>query len=188
MMLVVVMYGLTTPSRAEEKNGLSVAVTKKTLDRNDTRNYYYSDRIDRTQGLKATIKNVSFKEMPAGEVSWTILVRKYYGGTPEGYRGTEPLKSLKQAEAIELVLGAAQIGGYGGYYYTGQVKDKIEHQIIVTQGGTETMRMSSTPGFDQLAKQAVFPTKTAAPPAPKKTAGATPAATPRPLGSGTISR
>ncbi len=141
---------------AEEKNGLRVTVAKTTLDRNDRRNtsYFYSDRIDRTQALKVTVKNVSFKDMPEGEVQWKVLVKKYYGGTSEGSSGKETLKALKPAETVELVIGASQIRGWGDM--SGGVKDKMEHQIVVMQAGKETIRAESTPAFDSISKGTVF--------------------------------
>ena len=143
------------PGRAEEKNGLSVSVVKKTLDRADVRtNSYYTDRIDRTQGLKVTIKNVSFKEMPEGEVEWTLLVRKYYSTTVEKYAGKEKLKALKPAEVVELTIGSAQIQGWN--YAGDQVKDKIEHQVIVNQAGKEVFRTASTSSFETVAKRATL--------------------------------
>lgn len=149
---------------AEEKNGLQVTIARKTLDRNDRRTgsyYYYSDRIDRTQGLKVTVKNVSFKGMPEGELTWTLLVKKYSGGTTEGYTGKETLKALKPAETVEMVIGSAEVRGWNDM--SGQVKDKIEHQVVINQGGKETLRISSTPGFDAMAKHASFSTPTQRP-------------------------
>ncbi|MEA3211826.1 MAG: hypothetical protein QOE70_4883 [Chthoniobacter sp.] len=158
LILAVVMSAVVLQcARSEEKNGLQVTVGKKTIDRNDRRTGTYSystDRIDRTQALKVTIKNISFKEMPEGEVKWTVLVKKYYGGSTEGYTGKQPVKALKPAEMVELVLGSAEIRGWNDS--TGQVKDKIEHQVIVTQGSKEMVRAESTPGFDAIAERASF--------------------------------
>lgn len=145
---------------AEEKNGLSVNVSKKTLDRADVRSGYigYSDRIDRTQGLKVAIKNTSFKPMPDGEIEWTILVRRYYSTAILSYQGKEALKALKPAEAAELTIGAAQILGWRDA--SEQTKDKIEYQVIVNQAGKEMIRVESTASFDTLKKRAT--------PAPKR--------------------
>jgi hypothetical protein len=178
--LIAVLLGQAATTRAEEKNGLMVTVQKKTLERNDSRApyYYSSDRIDRTQGLKVTVKNTSFREMPAGEIAWTLLVRKYYSSAVEGYTGKEPLKALKPSEMTELVLGAAQIQGWADI--SGQAKDKIEHQIVVTQDGKETMRLQSTSGFDAVAKRAVFQRTPVNRGPPKEATPAPAGATPRP--------
>jgi hypothetical protein len=144
---------LTFFARAEEKNGLSVTISKKTLDRADQRSGYYYDRIDRTQGLRVTIKNATFKEMPEGELEWTILVRQYSSTSIEKHTGKEKLKALKPAEIADLVIGAAQITGWRDWGQ--QWKDKIEHQVVITQGGKETYRAASTASFDALAKRAV---------------------------------
>ncbi len=183
---------ISVPVKGEEKNGVSLTVSKKTLDRNDTRApYYYSgDRIDRTQGLKATIRNTSSKAQPEGEVKWTIIVRGYSSpDTIQGNTGTEPIKALKASETVEMVLGAAQITGYKGY---DMAKDKMEYQIIVSQDGVEKVRFQSTSGFDALAKRARLsrsdptgenpdqPSRPMLKPAPAATPKPVDAATPRP--------
>ena len=178
--------------RAEEKNGISLSVSKKTLDRNDTRtSYYYADRIDRTQGVKAIIRNTTFKALPEGEVKWTILVRSYSSSALQGSTGTEPLKALKTAETVEMTLGAAQITGWKDGYDA--AKDKIDYQVIVSTGGEERVRVQSTPGFDALAKRATISKANASTgrgagsetPATKRAPVATPkptaAVTPRPV-------
>lgn len=150
---------LISPVLAEEKNGLSVAVTKTTIENNDTRGGgYYSDRINRTQGLKAAIKNVSFKEMPEGEVTWTILVLRYSSTAIESYTGTEKLKSLKPAEATDMIIGKAETGGYRNYGPAD--KDKTEWQVVVRHGGKEIIKTQSTSAFDSLAKRATKGTTT----------------------------
>ena len=144
-------------ARAEEKNGLSVAVSKTVIEKNDTRgNGYYSDRINRTQGLKASIKNVSFKEMPEGEVVWSILVKSYYSTTIQIYTGTEKLKALKPAETTELIFGSAQVTGYRDTVDSS--KDKTEWQVTVKQDGKELLKVQSTSAFDSMAKHATKPT------------------------------
>ena len=158
-LLLALVFTLTlAAARAEEKNGLSVAVSKTVIENNDTRgNGYSSDRINRTQGLKAVIKNTSFKEMPEGEVVWTILVRKWGYSTPrtESYTGTEKLKVLKPAESTDMVIGKADVSGYAGY--GAAEKDKTEWQIIVKQDGKEILKVQSTSTFDSLAKHATKP-------------------------------
>lgn len=156
-------------SRAEEKNGLQVSISKKTLDRADTRgNSYYYDRIDRTQGLKVTLKNNTFRPMPEGEIDWTIIVRRYSSTALEGFTGTEKVKALKPAETVDMVIGAAQITGWRDWY--DQAKDKMEHQVVVRHGDKEMIRLSSTSGFDALAKRATLrkapsePARTGVPP------------------------
>ena len=180
-LLIAVFLGQAVTCRAEEKNGMLLTVTKKTLDRNDTRtgSYYSTDRIDRTQGLKVTVKNCSLREMPPGELKWTLLVRKYYSGSSvEGYTGTEPVKALKPSESVDLLVGAAQIQGWSDM--SGQSKDKIEHQVVVTHNGKETIRVQSMSNFDVVASRAYFnrtPIQRGPPPAvPPAQPGAVPVA------------
>lgn len=149
------------PGRAEEKNGLQVNVTKTTLDRADQRQgYYYSARIDRVEGLKVSIKNISFKAQPAGEVKWELLNRKYYSTSTEIMSGTEKLQPLKAAEKVDMVIGAAQVQGWRDT--NNQSKDKIEWQLTINQDGKEVIKMNSTSAFDALAKRAtkIDPPKT----------------------------
>lgn len=150
---VLLLAAAVPPALADTQNGLTVSVSKKTLDRQDQRTGAYWDRIDRTQGLKLSIRNATFKEMPEGEVEWTILVRGYSSSSIQKNHGKEKLKVLKPAEATEMVIGAAQVTGYRDY--GAQYKDKIEHQVVITQAGKEVYRMASTAGFDALAKRAV---------------------------------
>jgi len=157
LLLPALVFALLLGSaRAEEKNGLSVMVNKTTIEKNDIRGgaYSYYDRIDRKQGLKAVIKNNTFKDMPEGELIWTILVRKYYSTSVESYTGTEKLKALKPAASVDMIVGSADITGYS-YTGTSADKDKIEWQIIVKHDGKEMIKTQSTSTFDALAKRAI---------------------------------
>lgn len=162
LLFTIVILAAGPSGLAEEKNGLSVTVAKTTLGRNDMRGGYYYDRIDRTQGLKATIKNTSFKPMPEGEIKWQILVRKYLTNVVDSYTGTEKLKALKTGESQEMVFGSAEITGWKDGVV--MEKDKTEWQIVVTQGGVEMIKAQSTSSFDALAKRAVAVRTPAQPP------------------------
>jgi hypothetical protein len=142
---------LTTTGRAEEKNGLLVSVGKKTIDRNDAKGAYIG-RTDRTQGLALSVKNTSIRDFPAGEVQWTIVVRKTYEGGLYKYTGKEALKALRPSSTAELVLGAAQTTGYRSETYN--YKDKLEYEVVIVHDGKETLRTSSDPNFAVLAKRA----------------------------------
>lgn len=153
-LFLTAVFALAAAAHAEEKNGLSLTVAKTVLEKNDTRgNGYYSDRINRTQALKASIKNLSFKEMPEGEVSWAVLVKRYSYSDILIFTGTEKLKALKPAEITELIFGSTQITGYSGY--SESYKDKTEWQITVKQDGKEIIKSQSTSAFDGMAKHAV---------------------------------
>src|SRR4051794_7143830 len=109
VLLLTMGFALTT--RAEEKNGLAVSVTKRTLNRADRRDGFYYTRYDRTQGYKVTIRNTSLKPLPEGEVNWTIAVRKvsYSTNRVEKYVGTEKLQALRSSESVDLMIGAVPI-------------------------------------------------------------------------------
>ena len=142
---------LTTPSLAEDKNGLSVLVTKTTLDKTGPRtNSGYYERTNKTQALKVTVKNISFKAMPEGEMTWKILVLGSYLSSL--YTGVEKVNALKPAETQELIIGAAQVTAWKDY--SGRGGDKTEHQITIKQGDKEIIKTQTTPGFDGMAKRA----------------------------------
>jgi hypothetical protein len=152
--LAASVLALCLTVQADEKNGVSLNVTKTTLDRADQRpnNYLYSTKIDRTEALKATIKNTSFKPMPEGEVQWEILVRKSLSSVIESTSGKEKLQALKPSEEATITIGGAEVEGWRDS--AGQTKDKIEWQVIVMVDGKEVNRMSSTQAFATLAKRA----------------------------------
>lgn len=138
------------PAGAEEKNGLLVTVAKKTLDRDA--GVTTSGRSERTQGLGVSIKNTSIREFPAGEVQWTIVVRKTYEGGLQKYTGMEPLKALRPSSTADLLLGAAQTSGYHSDY--ANYKDKLEYEVVIVHNGHETLRACSDPNFAALASRA----------------------------------
>jgi hypothetical protein len=137
---------------SEEKNGVQVSVAKATLSKADQHGAMNTDTLDRTQGLKVTVTNTSFKDVPEGEVDWEILVRKHNSTRIESYTGSEKLKALHKSESVDLTIGAVPILGYhdGAYLEI----DKIEWHIAVKRGGLELLSASSIPGFANLAKRA----------------------------------
>lgn len=140
-------------SAQQTQNGLQVSVAPKTVSRNDNRYaYWFSDtRINRMMALQVVAKNVSSKAMPEGTLEWKILVLGKYGGMTL-YTGTEKVPALKTAESKEFLVGSAQITGWRDASY--QLKDKLEYEVTILQGGQQTTRVSSTPKFEMMAKHA----------------------------------
>lgn len=139
---------------AEEKNGLMVNVTKRTLSRSDRRDSIYYTLYNRTQGYKMAIKNTSLRPMPEAEVTWTILVRKAnYSDRTEKYTGTEKLKALRSSETMDVMFGAVPISGYR---YERDYKDEMDYEVTVVHAGKETIRMSSMPNFAAVARRAIL--------------------------------
>lgn len=139
---------------AEEKNGASLVISKTTVDKVEHNSSYSSySRTEKTQALKATIKNISFKPMPESELNWKIVVVHYSYSTI--YSGTEKVRALKPAETQDLVLGGAEVATWRDY--SGRGGDKVEYQVVLRQGDSEIVRSQSTPAFDGLAKRASKP-------------------------------
>lgn len=138
----------------EVQNGLQVAVTPKTISRNDARyaSLFATERaINRMMALQIIAKNVSTKTMEEGTVEWKILVLPTGGGATL-YTGTTQLPKLKTATSKELLVGSAQVMGWRDASY--QRKDKLEFKVTISHGGTPTTEVVSTPAFDQLASTA----------------------------------
>lgn len=140
---------------AEEKNGMSVTVSKVTLEK-DEHNTTYSSYTNRTQALKVTIKNVSFKPVPESEMQWKIVVVGSYSSTL--YSGVEKINALKPAGSQELTIGSAETSTSKSS--SGRSGDKIEYQITVRQGEKEIIKTQTSPSFDALAKRAHVPWST----------------------------
>lgn len=138
---------------AEEKNGIQYSVQKVTLDRADVRTDLNSQQLDRFMGLRVSLKNVSFKELPEGTITWEILNRKYNSTTIELTSGTEKLQRLKAGENVELTIGSAKVLGYRDGAITR--KDELEWQITITREGKEAAKFASKPSFELLRKRAV---------------------------------
>lgn len=139
---------------AEEKNGLMVNVTKRTLSRSDRRESASYTLYNRTQGYKMSVKNTSLKAMPEAEVTWTILVRKAeYSDRTEKYTGTEKVKALRPAETMEVMFGAVPISGYR---YERDYKDEMDYEVSIVHAGKETIRMTTMPNFAAVARRATL--------------------------------
>lgn len=148
-LLAFLLICTITCARADEQNGLSVSITRKTVDRNLSR----GPRAETTkivQGLKAEVKNVRLKPLPTGEVRWTILVRRHSDEMMR-YQGSEPLKALKNSETTEVMFGDFNSVGIRGY--EGIAKDKLEYQLVILHEGKETYRFATVPNFAALAKE-----------------------------------
>ena len=135
---------------ADEQNGLSVNVSRKTSDRSATSE---GNGTKVRQGLKVEIKNQRLKAMPAGELQWTVVVKKRYSSL-EKHKGKEVLKALKPGEVSELVVG--NFGLATVREYEAVAKDKIEYEIVIRHEGKETYRFSTASDFAALAKEATL--------------------------------
>ena len=135
---------------ADEQNGLSVNVSRKTSDRSATSE---GNGTKVRQGLKVEIKNQRLKALPVGELQWTVVVRKRYS-TLEKHKGKEVLKALKSGEVAELVVG--DFGLATVREYESVAKDKLEYELVIRHEGKETYRFSTASDFAALAKEATL--------------------------------
>jgi hypothetical protein len=149
---LILLLATAAAAQAVEKNGYQYDVQKTVIERGDNR-VYYTTQLDRLTGLKVSLKNITFKEMPAGEIAWEILNRKYNSTTLELTSGTEKLPAIKSGQKLDLTIGQANVRGY--IYGARRYVDELEWQLTVTREGKEELRINSTKNFDQLAKRAV---------------------------------
>ena len=141
--------------RAEDKNGIRLLVTKKTLDRADGKGGGYTREIDRSMALKATFKNISNKELPEGKVECVILVRRWVSetGSTERYKKELKLDPLKSAQELELLVGEYHIGGHLHGTATYHVDQVAGWKLTIDHAGKKTEFLSS-PTFEQDNKRA----------------------------------
>ena len=141
--------------QAEDKNGLRLLVTKKTLDRADGKPGYTRE-IDRTMALKATFKNISTKDLAEGKVECEILVRRWAlseTGTTERYKKEIKLDPLKTSQELDLLVGEYHIGGHmhgSADYHVDQV---VAWKLTIEHAGKRTEFLSSGK-FEQENKRA----------------------------------
>ena len=153
--LIIGSLLLSIPALAEDKNGIRVMVTKKTVDRADGKAGGYTREIDRSMALKAAIKNVSTKDLPEGKIGCIILVRRWATETGATDRYTKELKldPLKTAQEAELLVGEYHIGGHLHGTATYHVDQVVAWKLTVEHEGKKTDFLSSA-NFDSENKHA----------------------------------
>ena len=147
--VAMVFMGISS-ARADEQNGLSVNISRKTSDRSSTTE---GNGTKVRQGLKVELKNQRLKALPPGELQWTVVVKKRYSGL-EKHQGMEVVKALKSSERSELIFG--DFGLATVREYQSVAKDKIEYEIVIRHEGKETYRLSTSSDFAALAKEAIL--------------------------------
>jgi hypothetical protein len=142
---------------AEDKNGLRLNVSKKTLDRADNPKGSMGREIDRTMGLKATIKNLSSKELAEGTIECVILIKRWSlsdASSIERYTKSLKLVALKSAMESELLVGDYHIGGHLHGTSTEHVDQLVGWKITIDLGGKKTDFINSS-SFEVMNKRAV---------------------------------
>jgi hypothetical protein len=113
--------------------------------------------VDKALGLRVSAKNISFRDLEEGTVSYTVIVKRW-GYTPTKYdrhSGSEPFPALKVGAEKELKIGKVPIGGYEIGGNRKQFQDSIEGwQVTVKHGEKETIKLTSTASFDKLNEKA----------------------------------
>lgn len=138
---------------ADEQNGLSVNISRKTVDRTSGKIDEGSSgvRTKQQQQLRVEIKNMRLKALPPGEMKWTVLVKKRWEGRTK-YTGTEVVPALGPTKTIALNVGDFGISTYRADETVS--KDKAEYEVVITHEGKETYRFSTDSNFELLAKNA----------------------------------
>ncbi|HEX8311027.1 MAG TPA: hypothetical protein VF614_06910 [Chthoniobacteraceae bacterium] len=153
--LLALLLLLNHAATAEDKGGLRVSVTKKTLDRADGGSSYMRE-IERTMALKAVVKNISMREMPEGTIDCVILIKRWglsETGTLERYSKSLPVGSLKTAAEQELLVGEYKIGGHMHGTSDMHVDQLAGWKVVITHDGKKTEFLSAS-GFEGMNKRA----------------------------------
>ena len=150
----LLVHCLTPRALAEDKDGVRVLVTKKTLDRADGKPGY-TQEIDRTMALKAAVKNISREDRPEGKISSVVLIRRWATetGSVERYTKEVKLDPLRTAQETELLVGEYHIGGHMHGTADYHVDQVAAWKITVEYAGKKTEFMSGG-NFESLNKKA----------------------------------
>ena len=144
---------LVAGSFAMEREGLRVDVVPKMLvDKSLTPNTMATTTpVDEEMSLKATIKNVSMKDVPESTIDYVVLVQRWATetGAYSSYKGTQKLQPIRFADQVEVDIGKYHIGGH--LHAAGeQHKDKLAGwKIVITEPG-KTIEFTSGPNFEGL--------------------------------------
>ena len=153
------LVSLLANAFAEEANGLRLTAQKTVLEKDKERGALYSyDTVSKSLGLKVAARNVSFKDLPEGTLDYVVLVKRW-GFSPariERYTGSEKLPALLKGAEVSLTLANVPLGGYEAGGNRTRYQDSIEGwQVAAKHSGVETIKITSTSGFDALLKKAV---------------------------------
>ncbi len=107
--------------------------------------------------LKAAIKNISSKELPAGKVESVLVMRRWSLSethTLNRYTKQLDLGAMKVAQEVEMLVGEYHIGGHMHGTSDTHVDQIAGWKITFDQNGKKTEFLSSS-SFDSLNKKAV---------------------------------
>ncbi len=158
-LVISLASALSAFGATQEKDGMRAEVISKTLSRNDGPNNYYSKEINRLMTVKAVLKNIGFKDIPAGKVHYTFLIRRWAlseVGRIERVKGTEELPALVRAASNEMLLGEFEIGGHM-HGKSDEHVDQFEGWQLEVEVGEKKIIFQSNAKFTSLNKLADRP-------------------------------
>jgi len=117
-------------------NGVTVQGKEKTISNTGS---------DKTITVNVTVKNGSFKELPEGEMEYSLIIdRSDYSPRRLLLTGTGKIPPLKVAQVFQVQAGVAT-------YMQGWGTVKFYFKIVVKHNGKETVVAMSNPSFNSLA-------------------------------------
>ncbi len=142
---------------AAEKDGLLVDIQKRIIRRNDRAASYYSAgtlEVDRTMSLKLDVTNKSMRDIPAGEVTYAVLIQRWTSEKADYQRfeGSVPLEALRAANKAGLFLGEFSINGHMHGTSEMHVDQFVAWKVVIDRGDKKVEFAS--PRFEALNKQA----------------------------------
>jgi len=146
-------------ARAEEREGLCVEIVPNiAADRSEKPGSTQSlqAKVDKDMSLKATVKNVSMKELPEGSIEYVILVSRWTADEKEKisrYTGTEKLPGLKPAEQVEVAVGQYQIGGHR-HGTSSRHEDKLAGWKLVATPAGRRIEFRTPSSFEAMSNSA----------------------------------
>lgn len=154
---------VSPPLNAIDKEGMTVNVSKRIINRNDTVHHdgIGDMEIDRTMTLRLDVKNTSRKTMAATTVAYTVLVQRWNFGEREdieSYSGTMPIEEIVSLNAISSSLGEYRIGGHMHGTSDRHTDRMLAWKVVIERDGKK-VEVLSTPRFEALNKRATDKTK-----------------------------
>ena len=159
LLAVLFLSCVAVAAFGEDKNGLRLLVTKKTLNRADGAGGSYTREVNRSMALKAFFKNISNKDLSGAKVECAILIRRWglsETGAVQRYAKAIELVPLKTAQESEMLVGEYQIGGHMHGSSDMHVDQVVAWKVTVDHDGKKTEYLSGS-NFEALNKHATAP-------------------------------
>ena len=158
VMVLLLWLPAAMPLQAEEKSGLLVEISKKTVSSRDkvTVQGVGNMSIDKDMVLKLDVTNSSMKELPALAVDSVALIQRWgFSETEriERYTGHTMLEPLHPSGKTSVQVGQYHIGGHMHGSSDRHVDHVLGWKVVITRDN-EKIEFTSSPTFEAMDRRA----------------------------------